>query len=56
MTILSAVASFAVVAGLLTIVPGLDMALVLRSAATHGSAVTGTVLIGFGLDLALSER
>jgi threonine/homoserine/homoserine lactone efflux protein len=36
MTIPSAIASFAVVAGLLTIVPGLDTALVLRSAATRG--------------------
>lgn len=32
----SAVASFALVAGLLTIIPGLDTALVLRSAITHG--------------------
>lgn len=36
MSIPSAVASFAVVAGLLTIIPGLDTALVLRSAATRG--------------------
>ncbi|GAB6897112.1 LysE family translocator [Kineosporia succinea] len=38
MDVLSAVASFALVAGLLTIVPGLDTALVLRSAAVHGRA------------------
>ncbi|GAA4579672.1 LysE family translocator [Planotetraspora phitsanulokensis] len=36
MTIPSAIASFAVVAGLLTIIPGLDTALVLRSAASRG--------------------
>ncbi|MFI9359551.1 LysE family translocator [Kitasatospora sp. NPDC053057] len=36
MTIASAIASFAVVAGMLTIMPGLDTALVLRSAITLG--------------------
>ncbi|MCC5575792.1 LysE family translocator [Microtetraspora sp. AC03309] len=36
MTMFSALASFAVVAGLMTIVPGLDTALVLRSAITGG--------------------
>lgn len=36
MSVLSAIASFAVIAGLLTIIPGLDTALVLRSAATRG--------------------
>lgn len=36
MTILSALTSFAVVAGLLTLTPGLDTALVLRSALTQG--------------------
>ncbi|GLX00018.1 LysE family translocator [Microtetraspora sp. NBRC 16547] len=36
MTVFSALASFAVVAGLMTIVPGLDTALVLRSAITGG--------------------
>jgi threonine/homoserine/homoserine lactone efflux protein len=36
MSLLTDVASFAVVAGLLTIVPGLDTAMVLRSAASHG--------------------
>jgi threonine/homoserine/homoserine lactone efflux protein len=35
-TVPSAVASFAVVAGLLTIIPGLDTALVLRAALTQG--------------------
>jgi threonine/homoserine/homoserine lactone efflux protein len=38
-TITSALASFAVVAGLLTILPGLDTALVLRAALTQGRAV-----------------
>ena len=37
MTITSAILSFAVVAGLLTIVPGLDTALVLRAAITQGT-------------------
>ncbi|MFI7300415.1 LysE family translocator [Streptomyces sp. NPDC050121] len=36
MTVSSAVASFAIVAGMLTIMPGLDTALVLRSAITLG--------------------
>ncbi|RKT08581.1 threonine/homoserine/homoserine lactone efflux protein [Streptomyces sp. 3211.6] len=36
MTVSSALASFAVVAGMLTIMPGLDTALVLRSAITQG--------------------
>lgn len=36
MTVSSAIASFAVVAGMLTIMPGLDTALVLRSAITLG--------------------
>ncbi|MGA5822014.1 LysE family translocator [Kitasatospora sp. NPDC094028] len=36
MTVTSAIASFAVVAGMLTIMPGLDTALVLRSAITLG--------------------
>ncbi|MBF9069895.1 LysE family translocator [Streptacidiphilus fuscans] len=38
MTLPSALASFAVVAGLLTLIPGLDTALVLRSAAARGRA------------------
>ncbi|WP_030208454.1 LysE family translocator [Streptomyces sp. NRRL S-87] len=46
MTIPSAVASFAVVAGLLTLVPGLDTALVLRSAATHGRAHAFATALG----------
>jgi len=36
MSLASAVASFAIVAGLLTVIPGLDTALVLRSAVTDG--------------------
>jgi len=36
MSLLSAVLSFAVVAGLVTIIPGLDTAMVLRSAISHG--------------------
>lgn len=36
MSLLTAVLSFAVVAGLVTIVPGLDTAIVLRSAIVHG--------------------
>lgn len=36
MTVASAIASFAVVAGVLTIIPGLDTALVLRAAVTKG--------------------
>lgn len=36
MTLPAAVLSFAVVAGLLTVVPGLDTALVLRAAITQG--------------------
>jgi len=37
MTIASAVIGFAVVAGLLTVVPGLDTALVLRAALTSAA-------------------
>jgi threonine/homoserine/homoserine lactone efflux protein len=65
--------SFAVVAGLLTLVPGVDTALVLRSALIVGAGfasrwlkgrrsvriidrITGTVLVGFGLKLALEPR
>jgi threonine/homoserine/homoserine lactone efflux protein len=36
MSLLTAALSFAVVAGLVTIIPGLDTAMVLRSAITHG--------------------
>lgn len=46
MDILSAVASFAVVAGLLTLIPGLDTALVLRSAATQGRANAFATAVG----------
>jgi threonine/homoserine/homoserine lactone efflux protein len=46
MDILSAVASFAVVAGLLTIMPGLDTALVLRSAATNGRSHAFATALG----------
>ncbi|MGW3039714.1 hypothetical protein ACWC9T_06585 [Kitasatospora sp. NPDC001159] len=80
MTVSSAIASFAVVAGMLTIMPGLDTALVLRSAITLGrrrafatalgilwwlnrgsvqrviDAITGTVLVGFGVKLALGDN
>jgi threonine/homoserine/homoserine lactone efflux protein len=44
--VLSAVASFAVVADLLTLVPGLDTALVLRSAAAHGRANAFATAVG----------
>ncbi|GLY29321.1 LysE family translocator [Kineosporia sp. NBRC 101731] len=46
MDVLSAVASFAVVAGLLTIMPGLDTALVLRSAAAQGRAHAFATALG----------
>ena len=46
MDLLSAVASFAVVAGLLTLIPGLDTALVLRSAATEGRANASATALG----------
>ncbi|WP_055586121.1 LysE family translocator [Peterkaempfera griseoplana] len=48
MVILSAVASFAAVAGLLTVIPGLDTALVLRSAATRGRAHAFATALGIG--------
>lgn len=57
MSVLSAVASFSLVAGLLTIVPGLDTALVLRSVIANGrkhafstalGISTGTLLWGAG--------
>ncbi len=46
MTIASAVIGFAVVAGLLTVVPGLDTALVLRAALTHGRAYAFATAFG----------
>jgi threonine/homoserine/homoserine lactone efflux protein len=46
MTVGSAIASFAVVAGLLTIVPGLDTALVLRTAALRGRAHAFATALG----------
>lgn len=46
MDVLMAVGSFAVVAGLLTIVPGLDTALVLRSALTHGPRAAFATALG----------
>ncbi|MTD16826.1 LysE family translocator [Nakamurella sp. YIM 132087] len=48
MTLLDAVLSFAVVAGLLTITPGLDTALVLRSALTQGRAPAFATALGVG--------
>jgi threonine/homoserine/homoserine lactone efflux protein len=47
-TVTSALASFALVAGLLTIVPGLDTALVLRSALTQSRAHAFATAIGIG--------
>ncbi|WP_367319442.1 LysE family translocator [Streptomyces sp. HUAS ZL42] len=46
MTVTSALASFAVVAGLLTLVPGLDTALVLRSVAVRGRAHAFATALG----------
>ena len=63
MTITSAILSFAVVAGLLTIVPGLDTALVLRAAITQGSrnafatalgVSTGALIWGVGAAVGVS--
>jgi len=48
MTVTSALVSFAVIAGLLTIVPGLDTALVLRSALTHGRSAAFATAAGIG--------
>jgi len=47
-TVTSALASFALVAGLLTIVPGLDTALVLRSALTQSRAHAFATAVGIG--------
>ena len=46
MTITSAILSFALVAGLLTIVPGLDTALVLRAAITQGTRAAFATALG----------
>lgn len=46
MTVTSAIASFAVVAGMLTIMPGLDTALVLRSAITLGRSRAFATALG----------
>lgn len=46
MTVTSAVVSFALVAGLLTVVPGLDTALVLRSAIIHGKKYAFATALG----------
>lgn len=48
MTVPSAIASFAVVAGVLTIIPGLDTALVLRAALTKGRRRAFATAIGIG--------
>ncbi|XVX20008.1 LysE family translocator [Actinomycetota bacterium] len=48
MTLTSALLSFAVVAGLMTITPGLDTALVLRSAINHGRRVGFATALGVG--------
>ena len=46
MTALSAVASFAVVAGLMTIIPGLDTVLVVRTALAEGRRRGFAVALG----------
>ncbi|HEY2985315.1 MAG TPA: LysE family translocator [Jatrophihabitantaceae bacterium] len=46
MTLVSAVLSFAVLAGLLTVIPGLDTALVLRSALTQGKRPAFATALG----------
>ncbi len=48
MTILTAALSFAAVAGLLTIIPGLDTALVLRAAVTAGRRRAFATALGIG--------
>ena len=48
MTVPSAIASFAIVAGVLTIIPGLDTALVLRAAVTKGRRHAFATAIGIG--------
>lgn len=63
MSLLTDVASFAAVAGLLTIIPGLDTAMVLRSAVSHGrkhgfatalGVSTGALLWGAGAAVGVS--
>ena len=48
MTVTSALLSFALVAGLLTLVPGLDTALVLRTAITQGRRPAFAAALGIG--------
>lgn len=48
MTVPSAIASFAVLAGVLTIIPGLDTALVLRAAVTKGRRHAFATAVGIG--------
>jgi len=48
MSVSSAVASFALVAGLLTIIPGLDTAMVLRSAISNGPRPAFATALGIG--------
>jgi threonine/homoserine/homoserine lactone efflux protein len=48
MTFWGAILSFAVVAGLLTVVPGLDTALVLRSALVQGTKLAFATSLGIG--------
>ncbi|WP_433654190.1 LysE family translocator [Nocardia sp. CA-128927] len=51
MSVWTAMVSFAVVAGLLTIVPGLDTALVLRSAIVRGTRTAFATALGVGSGL-----
>ncbi len=48
MTVLSAVGSFALVAGLITIIPGLDTAMVLRAALNRGGRAAFLTAVGVG--------
>jgi threonine/homoserine/homoserine lactone efflux protein len=47
-TVISALASFALIAGLLTIIPGLDTALVIRSAVSQGRRAGFATALGIG--------
>lgn len=49
MTVVQALLAFSVAAGLLTLTPGLDTALVLRTAAVEGPKRAGLAAIGIGL-------